>query len=96
MHEKSNPLDHEQLPSILICDKEYDCPELRRAIRIIIELGWRKGSEDWMLAGSQEVSVFEMKKGADVVFIQLETCMGVRIFANSDILEEFKEITIPE
>ena len=96
MHEKLNPLSHEQLPSILICDKEYDCPELRRVIKRIIELGLRKSSEDWMLAGSQEISVFEMKKGTDVIFIQFETYMGVQVFANSDILEEFKEIAVPE
>jgi len=80
--------------SFLICDKEYDSPELKMLLAWFKNYGWSSEEESWDAAGSQEITVYEASKGSVTVKLVFETYEGVTLFTTPENEHLFSDIKI--
>lgn len=80
--------------SFLVCDKEYDSPELKDLLAWFKNGGWSFEEKNWYLAGSQEITVYEVTKGNITAQLVFETYEGVTLSTSSENEHLFSEIRV--
>jgi hypothetical protein len=85
---------HERFPSILVASPQGDLP-LERAASELVKIGYRLVDEDWLVGGSQEISIFWFARGRDKLILQAETYEGLKIFGAKKFLQEVQYLAVP-
>lgn len=87
-------MKHKNQESFLVCNKEYDSPELEKLLAWFKDNDWSFQERSWNLAGSQEITIYEVTKGNAVAELVFETYEGVTLFTSSKYESLFSAIKI--
>jgi hypothetical protein len=89
-----HPFAHERKPSLIVGHPHVD----QREEYIISELkmiGYEMVGSDWMLGGSQEISLYRFERRLDALVLQAETYQDLMLFGEKNFLEEVQHLSMP-
>jgi hypothetical protein len=87
------PLAHEKHPSLVVGGSEGD-QRLDLVAAELIKIGYKMVDQDWMVGGSQEISLYRFKRGRDTLVLQAETYEDVKLFGPKKLLEEVHHLAL--
>ena len=80
--------------SFLICEKEYESPELKATLDWFKDDGWTSREKSSDVVGSQAIDIYEVTKNDVIVQLVFETYEGVTLFTSPEHEHLFSEIRI--
>ncbi len=61
----------------------------------LIKIGFKMVDEDWLVGGSQEISICRFERGRDKLVLQAETYEDIKLFGAKKVLEEVQQLALP-
>jgi hypothetical protein len=61
----------------------------------LLGLGYQIADDDWMLGGSQEISIYRFTRGQDRLVLQVETYNDLKLFGTQKLLDEARGLAMP-
>jgi hypothetical protein len=87
-------LAHESKPSMIVGHPQEE-QRLEQVGSELIKLGYKLVDEDWMVGGSQEISIYRFERGRDKLVLQAETYEDLKLFGAKKLLEEVHQLVLP-
>jgi hypothetical protein len=85
---------HENRPSISVGRQEEE-QRMEFVASELVRIGYKLVDEDWMVAGSQEISIYRFERGRDTLILQAETYEELKLFGPRKLLEEVQHLILP-
>jgi hypothetical protein len=86
------PFAHERHPALIVGHKDEE-GRMDLVLSEIIKIGYSLVDEDWMVGGSQEISIYRFERGRDILTLQAETYEDLKLFGHQKLLEEVRHLS---
>lgn len=77
--------------STIVLGGEYDAGLRARLLEVLQDRGATPLRTSWALAGSQELAVFKVRIGQEIVTIEAETYVGLSISGNPALVRQIAD-----
>jgi hypothetical protein len=85
---------HEKYPSMIVGQPEKE-QRMELVVSGLIKIGYKMVDEDWMMGGSQEISIYRFERGRDKLVLQAETYEDLKLFGAKKLLKEVEQLALP-
>lgn len=85
---------HERYPSLIVGYPEEE-QRMESVVSELIKIGFKMVDEDWLVGGSQEISICRFERGRDKLVLQAETYEDIKLFGAKKVLEEVQQLALP-
>lgn len=83
---------HERHPFLIVGDRDYDEQRMNILVEQLLKIGYTMIDEDWMVGGSQEISLYRFERGRNKLVLQAETCEDLMLFGVQELLDEVQPL----
>jgi hypothetical protein len=85
---------HEKYPSMIVGQPEKE-QRMELVVSGLIKIGYKMVDEDWMMGGSQEISIYRFERARDKLVLQAETYEDLKLFGAKKLLKEVGHLALP-
>lgn len=85
---------HERQPSMIV-GFQGDDQSLEKILAELSRIGYKRVNDDWMVGGSQEISLHRLERGRDKLVLQAETYEDLKLFGAQRLLDEVRQLNQP-
>jgi hypothetical protein len=85
---------HERYPSMVVGYPEEE-QRMDLVVSELFKIGYKMVDEDWLVGGSQEISLYRFQRGRDKLVLQAETYEDIKLFGAKKLLDEVQQLALP-